>query len=309
MEAATVPPTTEDPNEPVAGTEGVAPVMPVAEAEKSPAKLFQWSQHVHVGDGAEDCPERETGKCADVGHFHAWLRLPNPFQVRDITAKAAAARARTHRELMSPESDIKLELEFELEGLHEVPKEILVDEIVDKDWNTDYVEAIREVDSYEDPDFVPENEGDEIPKVWAHIDQDREEYERQQALPEEQREGFEALEQRLADYSNAVDDALMKVQKPRRESLLQREAEELVDMIRRSRMEMLEGESYLHTFNTWQWYVCTYKPRAQGTPNERVWKDISQMKYEASTEVILTLRTVFTELEQNMARGQQAKNS
>jgi hypothetical protein len=65
-----------------------------AEAEKSHERLFKWSQWVHVGAWAQECEKRLTGDCTDEEHFHAWIRLPNPFQIRDITAKARAARAR-----------------------------------------------------------------------------------------------------------------------------------------------------------------------------------------------------------------------
>jgi REP element-mobilizing transposase RayT len=42
---------------------------------------------------------RATGKCTDPDHFHAWIRLPNQFQIRDIAEKAKAAQARKKRML------------------------------------------------------------------------------------------------------------------------------------------------------------------------------------------------------------------
>src|SRR4051812_30709654 len=91
---------------PTADEETVPADESPAVAEQSREELFRWSTWVHVGDGADECAlaqavgdsDYKLGKpiptCEDPGHFHAWLRLPNPLQRRDIVDKARAARAR-----------------------------------------------------------------------------------------------------------------------------------------------------------------------------------------------------------------------
>jgi hypothetical protein len=156
----------------------------------------------------------------------------------------------------------------------------------------------------EDPNWVPgpDDEDAEIPKLFADIIQDQEEYTRQLQLPEDQRdEDYPELQKAVTRWSEAINEALEKQQNPRREALKSQPLDELVDLVRRKRIEQSANEVHLHTFNTWQWYVCTYKPRKKGTPNERVFKDIAQFKYEAPGDVIAALQVTFRELEQAMA--------
>lgn len=285
-----------------------------AAAEKPKEEIFKFSSWVHVGPGAEECEERFSGKCDEEDHFHAWIRLPNPFQIRDITEKAKAAKARRLRLLKDESSDPRVILESELDGLADVPRDLLVDEILDRDFPDDYVQAVRSVDDLDDPDWVfdaeSEAEGQQAPKLYANIDQDREEYERQQQLPEDQRsEDYPELEKTLAAHSRAVEEAMKKHQEPRREGLMERDIEDLVDIIRRDRMDQQGTDAYLNTFNAWQWYVCTLKPAGDRKPTERKWKDINQMKYEEEGDVILRLKETFESLEIRLARSRQAKNS
>jgi hypothetical protein len=291
-----------------------------AEAEKSHERLFKWSQWVHVGAWAQECEKRLTGDCTDEEHFHAWIRLPNPFQIRDITAKARAARARKKKELDDETSDARVTLEFDLQDLAATTKEVIVDEILDKDFADDYRKAVREVDTQLDPDYAPKDEDDEIPKLWEHIDQDREEYERQRNIPEEQRnaEEFKVLEKRVADYGVAIEAELDKIQKPKREALMGRPImpdpatsdRGLLDIIRQDRIDQMSTEAYLHTYNTWMWFICTYKTSAKGTPEERVFKDLSNFKFTTATEVIQELQRAFESLENKAtARSRAVKNS
>lgn len=284
----------------------------VSDAEKA-KDIFRYSEWIHVGDGAEECDHQRDGKCQDTGHFHAWVRLANPFQMRDITEKAMAAKARRVRMLRDPESDPRVILEEELEGLRlDGEKSILADEIVDRDFQEVYVTAVKEVDDIdaEDPALdadVPEGES---AKLWAGIDQDREEYERQKELPEEQRsEEFEALKRRVADYSRAVEDRVAAINEAKKQPLLERDIDELVDIVRQDRIEQAASAAYLHAFDTWHWYVCTYKPRAKGTPNERYWPSYNAMRFEAPTDVVERLRTTFNDLSGRLGRARAAGNS
>jgi hypothetical protein len=283
---------------------------PQAEAELTRHDLFKYAEHVHVGEGAEECEHATDGKCENDEHFHAWCRLPNPFQVRDISEKAKAARARKTRMLKDPESDAYVVLEAELDPLKdESAREVLVDEIVERDFVEDYDAAVKNVLDLDDPDYVPKDESDEIPKLYANIDQDSEEYQRQRELPEDRRdEDWPELEKTVAAYSQAVNSELEKIRKPKIERLMARDMSELVDIVRNERISAQSTEAYLHTFNTWQWFVCTFKPREKGTPNERVFKDFTQFKYETPSEVVGALQVCFAGLESRLA-GDRAKNS
>lgn len=295
MEASTVTPVQDE-----------APV--VADAERSRNDLFRYSAYVHVGEGADECDHITDGReCTNEDHFHAWCRLPNPFQVRDIQEKARAARARKIRHLQDPESDAHVILEQELDALRDpAVRDLMIEEILDKDFNANYDLAMHAVLDIDDPDHVPADDADgdeEVPKLYANIHQDQEEFARQQALPEEQRsEEFETLEKIVAGWSEAVDKAMKKIIEPQRARLKDRDTEDLMSLVRRERIATVGTDAYLHTFNTWQWYVCTYKVHKKA---ERVWADIAKFKYEAPSDVIGAIQRTFTELEKQLA-GERA---
>lgn len=287
-------------------TNGTAPV---ADAEKTQEERFKWRRWVHRGVGAAECEHKTDGKCADDEHFHALCRLPTPFQIRDITEKAAAAKARRLRMLRDPDSDARVILEDELDGLKFVDKELLADELLDEQFTEHYVEAVKLVDDLDDPDHVPEGE-EPIRKLYANIDQDREEYIRQRDLPEEQRgDDFAELEKTYAAYSKAIEEEMERLAKPRRDHLLSLTLEELIEQIRQRRMEAQGYEAHLHTFNMWQMYVCTYKPTGKGIPRERVWPTLEDMKYNEDGGVILEVRQAFEDLERDLARTRMGKES
>lgn len=282
-----------------------APEAPEAEAERSRHRIFRYSAYVHVGEGAEDCEHAEDGKCSEPEHFHAWCRLPNPFQVRDISEKARAAQARKLRSLRDPESDAFAVLEAELDEMKdESLRTVLVEEILDRDFIQDRDEALRAVRDIEDPNApTGDEEGAEAPKLYDNIVQDQEEYARQVALPEDQREDdFEELTKTVEGFTRALGDEIDRLQEPKRKTLTEKSMSDLVDMVRRERIEEAGTEAYVHTFNTWQWFVCTYKPRPNNAvPNERVWKDINQFKFDSPSDVIATVQGTFRELEQELA--------
>lgn len=286
---------------------------PRAEAERTADKLFKWSTWLHVGEGADECEERYSGRCRDVEHFHAWCRLPNPFQVRDITEKSQAAAALRRRTLRNLESDARIILEDELDTLRDSTdddegKKILVDEILDKDFADNYTAAQRAVMDQEDPGFTPEGD-EEIPKRFADIFQMREEFDRQKDLPEEQRsKDWPELEKYIAEYQLAIEAEMDHALKPRHDAMMQRPLDDLIDIVRRDRMEDQANEVHLHTFNMWTWYVCTFKPRGvDKIPNERVWPDINIMRYNESQEVIRAVQDTFRSLENEAIIGERGK--
>jgi hypothetical protein len=280
-------------------------------AERGTHGLFKWTSWVHVGEGAAECEQRFEG-CTEEEHFHAWVRLPNPYEIRDLTDKARAAQARRLRMLRDPESDAYVVLENDIEELRSISKELLANELIDRDWQEDYQEAIREVDALDDESWEPGEDDEDLtpPKRFAHIDQDREEYNRQRQLPEDQRsDTFGELEKSMAAYGEAIEVAMKQRQEPKRDRLIQRGRDELIEMIRRARVESAGEQEFLHEFNTWQWYVCTFRPKAKGTPNQRYWTSVAQMKYETPPEVIEAVQATFRNLEERMSRSRAAGNS
>lgn len=298
------------------------PPQETAAAERSREDLFEYSRWLHVGEGALECEQnseveehgqpvvRASGACTDSDHFHAWIRLPNQFQIRDIVEKARAAMARKKKLLRDPASDAAAILEADLDDLRDPAlRPVLIEEILEQTYHEVFAEASRRVDDLDDEQAEPDDDG-KLPKLYAHIAQDREEYRRQQQLPDDQRnaEEFLALETRTADYSRALTDEIEALQKPRRETLEQKTTAEIIEIIRRGRIDQAGTEEYLHTFNTWQWYVCTFKPTLRGVPRERLFSDISVFKYQTPPRVIEALSRNFAELEANMSRGRGLGN-
>lgn len=296
----------------IVDTEQQTPTGPVADAVKTQEQRFKWRSWVHYPEGASQCEHATDGKCRDEEHFHALCRLPNPYQVRDITEKASAARARRLRMLRDPDSDPRVILEEELARLYTVPKDILVDELIDRNFSEDYSRALTEVEAIEVEDYTPEgdDEDGQVPKLYANIDQDREEYLRQRELPEEKREDdYAELEATYERYSRDVQEAMERVQKPARDHLLSLDIAELVDQVRKERIVQQGTEAYLHTYMTWQMFACTYKGTAKGMPNERAWTSVEQMKFAEESPVILLVKQAFEDLENQLARNRLGKDS
>ena len=139
---------------------------------------------------------------------------------------------------------------------------------------------------------------------------DIEELRRQDALPEDQRaDGYDALVKHVDAYHEAIDERVKVIQERRREELRQRGMDGLLEAVKADRVELICTEHYIHTYNMWQWYTCTYKPKTKGTPNERVWGDINHMANDAPAEVIGVIRATFDELDRGMIQDRRAKNS
>jgi hypothetical protein len=316
---AETPTTTSDEQPPV---EAARVNVSSAVAEMSRVELVQWNAWVHVGDGAEDCAlakatsaadyklGAEIPLCTDSAHFHAWLRLPNPLQRRDLVDKARAGRARKSRELRDRDSDAAVIIEDELDAVKlGGDTELLVNEIVDRNFQEDLVEATNEVMDIEADDTAEEDAQGETPMLYEHIDQDIEELRRQDALPEDQREGYEKLRAHIDSYHEAIDERLKAIQDRRRDALRESGMDHMLSVVRADRVELICTEHYIHVYSMWQWYTCTYKPKAKGTPNERVWGDVNHMAQDASPEVIGVIRQTFDELDRNLMSSRRAKNS
>lgn len=265
-------------------------------AESAPAALFRYSIWVHVGPGAEDCTEvnEETGenRCSDSGHFHAFCRLPNQFQERDIREHAAAAKARKLRQLRTPDTDAFEILESGLEDVRSEPdaEERLANELVGYDWTQDYLTAVRQVRDLDD-----ESEGaEEGDKLYAHVDRDRLRYAQLQAAPEEERETdeYRELTEHLKAYEVAVQEHYDALANPKRESFQAMGLEDLVGLVRRKRMQIGAQEEFMSTYNVHEWLSCTYRE-----PNgEQCFADLDALR-RADPDVLRKLDETFADLE------------
>lgn len=300
------------------------PPQQTAEAERTRHDLFEYSRWLHVGEGAEECEHNKTveehgrtvvrasGQCTNPEHFHAWIRLPNQFQIRDIVEKARAASARKKRALRDPDSDPAIIMEAELDEMRdESLRPVLIEEILQETYYDAYQNALRNLAGEDDPDAPPDEESGEAPKLWAHIEQDEEEYNRLTGLAEDERDGdeYERLGKRIENYRSAIDAEVERLQKPKRDVLEEKPMDGLIEQVRRRRIESLGTEEYLHTFNAWQWYVCTYKPVASGIPRDRIFSDISVFKFQTPRPVIDTLEANFQQLSAKLARSRGLGNS
>jgi len=246
-----------------------------AEATRSTAGLFQWSDYVHVGRGAEDCEHGQDGLCKDPEHFHAWVCLPNTFQIRDITDKARASKARKVRSLRDTDSDAHEVIEGDLYELRSDHWDELVAAIARAQVEKRLVEIVHGV-----------VEGDER---FEHHDQDREELQRLLALPEDEQDKTEVerLQADMLAYSEAMQTVIDR----------ENEAEEI------------GVEAYLHTYYTWCIYVGTREPHTEQFSSRRKFAEPAAL-HDAAPEIVVALREKIRDLEQRtIARSNAAGNS
>lgn len=287
------------PEEPTATYDGEA------EATRSTEELFEWSGYVHTGKGAAEC-ENRLGGCTDSAHFHAWVCLPNPFQIRDIDDKARAGEARKLRALNDAgdpaknrepsDSYVTLEaaldaLRYDEEALEEV-REGIVGRALDKQL----------------PSIIAEMAEDDR---FEHQAQHAEEMRRLAKLPEDERdeEEFQELRQIMEEYGNALQERIDHRRQIERAAVDRLGIDEILGIERRNRCKNLGEETYLHVYYTWCMYVCTYEPTSEGLPSQRKFPDLQKLR-SAAPEIVRDLRTKLSELEQRTTRrGEAAGNS
>jgi hypothetical protein len=303
-------PRTDDRVEATEAAERIELRESVAESATA-GRLFEFSRYLHVGPKAEECEEGEKGTCQDPLHFHAWVRLPNKFQHKDLRDKGLAAKARAMRALRDPGSDAYEVLQDRIEALRDESNiGAIVDEILAKDWAPDYLTAVADLaDEEGDVSTDIDEELGESSKKWEHINQDRERYtalsEEELAKPEEeQSEEFKALGRHIGDYIDALKARVQQIQEPKRVSLAERGIDGVLDVLRKQRVEDEGDGAFLHVYNEWTWYVCTLKPVESGVPHERVWCDIGHVNdakpgtmWAAPPEVIEAVEAAFQELD------------
>lgn len=271
--------------------------------ESSPAErqshdqLFQHSRFVHVGPGAEGCPdvdeEKFVSNCGNPLHFHAWIRTPNQFQHNSLRTKALAAKARKLRALHDEDSDVRTVLEGDLELLRaQGATEVLIEEIVAKDGVKTYWQAVREVQQEEE---------------FEHFEEDRDRYSALAAKPEAERdeEELKRLQEHLDRYRAKVKEVIDDIERPLRQALEGKSIDELIEIVREDRIQAEAHQEFDDSYSLWEWYIGTLKLRKKespGHPSERVYGDIEELK-AAPAEVISALSEAFMELDAEAGRA------
>lgn len=275
--------------------------QPPPDAETSPAErqdlttMYQYSEYVHLGPGAEECEDKENGSCGNPTHFHAWCRLPNQFQNSSIREKALGAKARKMRQLRDPDTDVHAVLESEMDLLRRLADRdghgALVEDMLQQTFLKDHMTAVRELGEEEE---------------WSTIREDQERFRVLSRQPEEERpaDEFKELEKRITAYETAVEGKRKELQEPQRKALEELTVDDLIEQIRTSRIEQEGNEDFMRVYSMWEWYLGTMKPKrseqpgpGQGIPTERMFASIDHLQ-EAAPEVISALEAVFGKLEQ-----------
>jgi hypothetical protein len=261
-------------------------------------RMFQYSEYVDVGEGAAECENSRDGKCRDIEHFHAWCRLPNPYQHQDIRAKGLAAKARRIRLLKDVTSDpaVVMDQQLEDEGV-----EALIEDLMVRDWSKDYLEASTDVEEREE---------------FEHIVQDREEYTRlaEGDEPEErQTDEYKQLAAHMRKYLDAVNEALDDIQNVKRESHRARPVQEVIALVRAGRVEEEANRAFIEDYNAWMWFVGTFKvtpDKLIKRPSTPTWDEIGRRDrggtgtmFGEAPEVIEALKETFNTLTLAMQRG------
>lgn len=266
-----------------------APDIEQDAAVKPVNKLFRYSAHINLGDGADECQFGETGRCTEVEHFHAWIRLPNQFQHDSIQSKAKAARARMQRALRDPESDAHVVFEEEMDAYRgETTKEQLIEALVTVNDLTDRLAAMGEVEEIEE---------------WQHRSQDVYRRRELEALPEDERNQDELAQliRESDEYVKLVEAKIEENREPRKAALQGLTPDDLIGQLRDQRIVSEGNAAFSAMYTRYQWFIGTLKPCLQGHPQDRVFKELKDLD-AAAPEVVEALRLNFHELEMNLQR-------
>lgn len=271
-------------------------------AQREPDSLYRYSTWVHVGHGADSCDqvdvEAGTSSCTDPAHFHAWCRIPNDFQDREIREHARGASARKRRQMRKDGTSANEVLEEGLEELREAAdgREKAESEIIGSEWFGDYMEAVREVRDLDDPDEATgdEDNGPE-PKLFASIDVDMARFQRLvQEESDPNGDEYKELATHVADYQTRVQAAVEERVVPKRARLAAQDDDTVFAELRAKRIELSGQEEFLHHFNAHGWLACSYKQQA-GDP-ETCFRDLAHME-SAAPEVLGALRDTHADLQ------------
>jgi hypothetical protein len=250
-----------------------------------------------------DAEQAKRGSCTDPEHFHAWVRLPNKFEHKDIRDEALAAKARKVRALRKDGSNAYEILEEDMDALlREAAVEDLMQEIVAVDHARDVQQAKREVEQIEDEDPAAREgrEDDEPVYLYEHIERDQERLNELQDLPADERpeDEYQELLEHVNGFYETLEAKLNEVQEPAKQALRAREKHELVDLIRQARIRAEGTAEFLHVYNAHSWVVGTFRSDKSG----RKFGDLEHLKHTAP-EVVMALQVTFANLENDETAG------
>jgi len=271
-------------------------------ARPDPPSLFRYSTWLHVGNGAEACPEVDedagTNGCGDRSHFHAWCRLPNPLQQAEIRERALGAKARKIRQLRDPQTDGYQILEEEFDARRrEDNREAMIEELISLDYWQDYYQAMLEARQIPDP-----NSEEDDAKLYAHVEEDQQRLLRLEGMAEDQRpaDEYEELKRHLEGYQTAIDDELKRRIDPRRATFEASDTDTIVEQLRDKRIEAESQREFQRVFEIHQWLSCAYRHPSGPT----VFPDLVALE-QAAPEVIEGLQSLYMDLRRTAeeARG------
>lgn len=264
--------------------------------ERSEAKIFRFSDFVHVGQGSADCEHGENGKCSDPEHFHAWIRLPNKFQIVQIREKGQAARARVIRQARDKETDRWEIVENQVAEAMLGGREGVIAELLGRnEWKL-YRQAMTELVNDDDA----EGEGEDPRSPWADIEEDQARFSHLSSLSEDERDAdeFGELSRHLSAWNETFDARLEELRLPEKEALEGRTDEQLEAMVREYAVTEQADSIFTRVFARWQMVVCTLKPNG-ARPQDRVFGSPQGLEAE-SPEVLAGLEVSFNELENEL---------
>lgn len=298
---------TDTATQPATEVASSAPEPATEVAAAKPEQMFRYSGWVHVGPAADECEaideDKGTNDCSDPRHFHAWCRLPNQFQHREIREKALAAKARKVRQLRDEETDAHAILEdsldqFAHQGDEAIP--VLVEELLGKDWWQDYLVAAGEVQEREEG----VDDDDEPVKPFAHIEEDQRRHAELKAMPEDDRpaDEYEELTRHLARYAELVKERQDEIREPKKQALVERGINGLLDLVRDQRINAAGTDEFMHIYSTWTWLVGTLEQPGGAA----VWAPNPAGLVHVAPEVLEAVKELFDDLE---ATEQRAGNA
>lgn len=267
---------------------------PTTQQTDEQARPFRWSTYVHVGDGANECPDHGAD-CQEPEHLHVWLRLANPFVRDDLRARALAARARRLRQLRDPESDTALVLDAELEELRAAAEragntEPLIEQVLLKGWGDRHLEAMRDV--ADDDEF-------------RHIDDDRERFGELADLPAAERptEEYQELDRHITEYGKRVEARRGELEQPLRAAIETKTVDELLDLIRDDRLNALGNAAFFDTWVRQSLLAGCFRPEPGATRPTVAMFDGERALDTLTPPEVEALRSAFIELETQFQAG------
>jgi hypothetical protein len=222
------------------------------------------------------------------------IRLPNQFQHEDVSLKASAAQARRMRQLRDPEADAYVVLEADMEELERAAdREVLIDELVGRDWWKDHLAAVKDVQERDEFKTIDEDM-ERLTLLNAKDDADR---------PAEE---YAELERHIERYNDAVQEAREAREKPRREAHAGRDLADLISDVREQRITAEGKQAFNRAFTTYEMALGTYhvEEHADGKmhPKGRYFASVDAVE-AAEPETLHVLSSAYSALEQQFNRG------